>query len=500
MSARRRAERAVRERPHKPTPMPTRPIVRLDSTEAAAARLAGIAAYDRRDYDGALGPLRTAVRLAPRDWIAAIYYASTVSKLTRDVDADKVDRPEMVEAIDRLDRVRDATAAYLSRDFIPALATAGLWLLTHPAIRRFADAIPYYELLLPHRPDDATLNYEYWTALRAAGRFRDANAFLYEMRYYRRIDRPDHRIGTMDAEYFAGCPLDRLWRPGHPLDGKRLLIVHTEGLGDAIEYARYIPEIKRRWRCHVTLACQPSLIPLFRANAIADEYEAYPRPPDQEPRRVDYDVHAATFALPHVLGLEPPWWPPGGAYLDAPAADLGPPSRLRVGLCHSGNPALNRDGLRSIPLRWFRGLTEIPGAEVWRVTKGPTVRRRHIAPHWGTPDLDSPVVDLMEGAEGMDIVECQDRMDDFAATASLLRAMDVFVSIDSSPADLAGALGVPTLIIPPYVGDPRFGLGGETTPLYPSVRIFRAAAEEEWGPPIARVEAVVREMVAARSA
>src|SRR5262249_40692521 len=153
----------------------------------------------------------------------------------------------------------------------------------------------------------------------------------------------------------------RRWRPGQSLDGARVIIHSDQGLGDAVMFARFLPEIKRRWPgCTLILHCQKGLAPLLRASNLGiDEFvtteitEMSEAPP--------HDVNAMLGSLPYLFGLDaiPAWT---GPYLSSPKADLGPRGAARkIGICHAGDPAHLEDRSRSCPLRLFRPIHDLPG-------------------------------------------------------------------------------------------------------------------------------------------
>ena len=138
-------------------------------------------------------------------------------------------------------------------------------------------------------------------------------------------------------------------------------------------------------------------------------------------------------------------------------ADAGP----RVGVVWGGNPSHKNDQNRSIPLADFARLFAHNGVRFFSLQVGRA-----------DDDLSSYA----------NVTDLQDRLTDFAQTAGALANLDLVISVDTSVAHLAGAMGRPVWTLLPYVPDWRWGLEGETTLWYPSMRLFRQGADRAWGP------------------
>jgi ADP-heptose:LPS heptosyltransferase len=142
----------------------------------------------------------------------------------------------------------------------------------------------------------------------------------------------------------------------------------------------------------------------------------------------------------------------------------------RIGIVWSGNPQHRNDRRRSIPLEIFRALD--PGG-VQFVALQPQVR-----------DTDRQAL-----ADWPGLLDAGPQLADFAQTAALLEALDVIVTVDTSVAHLAGALGKPVWVLLPYAPDWRWLLGREDSPWYPSARLYRQQMPGDWGSVLARVRA-----------
>jgi ADP-heptose:LPS heptosyltransferase len=139
-----------------------------------------------------------------------------------------------------------------------------------------------------------------------------------------------------------------------------------------------------------------------------------------------------------------------------------------VGIAWSGNPVHKNDRKRSIPLAQFRQLA----ADGWQfVSLQPDVRESDRAAFEAWPGL----------------VDAGRELRDFADTAGLLQALDLVITVDTSVAHLAGALGRPVWILLPYSPDWRWLMGRSDTPWYPGARLYRQPATGAWAPVLARV-------------
>ena len=261
---------------------------------------------------------------------------------------------------------------------------------------------------------------------------------------------------------------------GQPLEGHPLLLWNEQGLGDAIQFARFIPAVQARG-AEVHLETAPPLERLFASLAC---------------QLIAPSSNSATawqlplLSLPALFDTRLDTIPPA-PYLTATAnhrskfrallAETLPPGDLRVGLAWSGNPHHQRDQQRSLPPRLIPSLTgslhgDLPGVSF---------------------------VSVQRGAPPPGVVTFDDYIADFADTAGLMANLDLIVSVDTAAAHLAGALGLPVWLLLSYAPDFRWLLDREDSPWYPSMRLFRQRRLGDWSHLLARVRT---ELVARRSA
>ncbi len=255
-------------------------------------------------------------------------------------------------------------------------------------------------------------------------------------------------------------PKDEKWWNGKRVQkGKIVLIRGEQGFGDVFQFARYLPIVRNRGG-KVIFGCNAKLHAILRG---VGELCA---PADKAPK---FDLHAPLLSLPHLLGLPDPKDAPQPPYLSADPqlaekwrGELG--KGFKVGISWQGNPDYDRDWQRSIALAHFRSLADIPGVRLFSLQK-----------NYGSEQLaefHAPVVDL-----GPRIDEDGNA---FTDTAAILANLDLLITSDSAIAHLAGAMGVPTWVALAQTPEWRWGLSGETTPWYPTMRLFRQTVPGDW--------------------
>ena len=228
----------------------------------------------------------------------------------------------------------------------------------------------------------------------------------------------------------------------------------------------------------VILAAPASLKGLFQAAGLADAIVENHRLKDLAPAA---DCHCPLLDLPAFFTADPEEIPAAGGYLAVPEgaakpfADIARAPRPRIGLVWQGNPNHNNDHNRSCPYKTFRRLFTVAGASFFSLNKA------------AAPDAKDPVADLAP------------RLDDFSRTAAAISLLDLVISVDTSVAHLAGAMGRPVWVMLPYFPDWRWLLPQpETTPWYRSMRLFRQNETRRWEPVIERIRGEIARLAQAR--
>lgn len=257
------------------------------------------------------------------------------------------------------------------------------------------------------------------------------------------------------------------------------LLVHADqGLGDTLQFARFI-KLARARVGHLILVVQPQLTALAASIAGADEIYTFGEP---------LPVHGAQIplpSLPHVLGIELSNLPAEVPYLKASAERKVRWQAWRkqhpgflVGLNWQGNPKAKVDVGRSLKLEQLKALGEVPGITFVALQKGDAAAQIDQLPS-GFP-LILPDAPFDEGGQA------------FLDTAALMDELDLVLTTDTSIAHLAGALGRPAWVMLKHVPDWRWGLGTVTTPWYPDMRLFRQPKAGDWESVIVAVKTALQ--------
>jgi Tfp pilus assembly protein PilF len=288
----------------------------------------------------------------------------------------------------------------------------------------------------------------------------------------------EQRWGTGAPQGGSGRSFaEPLWAGGD-ISGRRILLHAEQGLGDTIQFVRYVPLVAARGAT-VSLEVQPVLKRLLSGlpgpAAVIARGEPLP----------EFDVQCPLLSLPLAFGtvLETipgriPYLKAGEEARQAWAERIGPETRLRVGLVWAGSPGHKKDRIRSVPVTSLAPLLEIPDVCFYSFQVGPrSADCGCLAPYGPLSDL-SPF------------------LTDFHETAAALAPMDLLISVDTSVAHLGGALGVETWVLLPAVADWRWMTGRADSPWYPGMRLFRQTARGDWPPVLEQVREQLRDRAA----
>ena len=250
-----------------------------------------------------------------------------------------------------------------------------------------------------------------------------------------------------------------LWLGKEPLNGKTVLLHCEQGMGDTIQFCRFVPWLLALG-AKVTLAVQAPLQTLMEANF--PTVRVLPGIPTQE----FFDFHCPIMSLGWAFAADSSNIPNSVGYLTPPmghvekwAAFAGKRERPCIGLVWSGSATHSNDANRSVALAEL--LTVLPS--------GP----RYVSLQKEYRDGD------LARALGAGLEDVSDRLNDFSDTAALCQQCDLIVSVDTSVAHLAGALGVPTLLLLPFNADWRWLTGRNDSPWYASLQLLRQATRAD---------------------
>ena len=317
-----------------------------------------------------------------------------------------------------------------------------------------AEAESCFRQALTIEPENRRIRMNLGQLLLVQGRFAEG-WWLYEGRQFvaEGANRP--------LAYPPACPQ---WQ-GEALSGKTIIVLPEQGLGDEIQFARYLAWLKAQGPKQLTLVCQASQKRLLETLAGPDSVLS----PDEARLYLDgHDYWVFLLSLPLHAGTTLATIPTPIPYLfpdPARQAHFAPclaGAGLRVGLVWRGNPQHVNDAERSLPgLEVLAPLWAVGGVNFFSVQKS-------LLP-LPLPPARQPLTDLGPLIE------------DFADTAAILSQLDLLIAVDTSVAHLAGALGIPCwLLLPCYKTDWRWLQQRSDSPWYPGMRLFRQTRRGDW--------------------
>jgi tetratricopeptide (TPR) repeat protein len=461
--------------------------LRPDLVEAHANR--GNALHKLKRFAAALASHDHALRLRPDYAEAHSNRGNTLHEVKRfDEALASYDRalalkPDYAEAhsnrgnaLQELRRFDEAVASYdralaLRGDLVAAHSNRGNAL---KELARFDEALASYGRAVAVRPDFAD------------GHFNEAMCRLLIGDFDRGWEKNEWRWETEQLRAGKRSFSQPLWRGADAVAGKTMLLHAEQGLGDTIQFGRYAPLVAARG-ARVILEVQRPLHGLMRTLCDAVQVVAAGDP------LPDFDLHCPLLSLPLAFATRLETIPSTTPYLSAHGDKtrawrqrLGLHEKPRIGLAWAGNPrkelpGANRiDGQRSIALDRLAPLFQVAGCAFFSLQKG-----------------DDAVRQLRDSEWRAQIIDHTDELHDFSDTAALIENLDLVISVDTSVAHLAGALGKPFWLLNRYNTCWRWLLHRADSPWYPTARLFRQDAARAWDPVIARVAAALSDFVGA---
>jgi Flp pilus assembly protein TadD len=267
---------------------------------------------------------------------------------------------------------------------------------------------------------------------------------------------------------------------GSPLAGRSILLYTEQGFGDTIMFCRFAREVERIGGV-VTLAAPAPLLPLLRTCAGISQLFA------REPLPTDCDTHLPLLSVPGVIGTARESIPAEIPYLSAEdhrverwRGELARIPGFKIGIAWQGNPVIQYDLTRSVPLRAFEPLARVPGVQLI------SLQKKH-----GLDQLSGIPFQVLDLGARLD----QDG-GALLDTAAVMKCVDLVVTCDTVFTHLAGALGVPVWLALPKVPHWCWMLDRDDSPWYPSVRLFRQDLAMDWRAPFARMAEALRDLAA----
>jgi Flp pilus assembly protein TadD len=283
----------------------------------------------------------------------------------------------------------------------------------------------------------------------------------------------DFARGWQEFEWRFQCSAERPRLParwkGEPIAGRTILLCEDQGFGDTLQFIRFAEALKRRGAA-VVLLCRPPLARLLATCPGIDRVVSADKP------LPEFDFHLPLASLPGALGVSLANIPANVPYVFPEAelvarwkADFADAGTFKVGIAWQGSPSNKADRYRSFPLERMAPLATVGGVRLFslQMEKG----REQLAP------LEAPwaITDLAE------------RIGDFQDTAAIVRNLDLVIACDSSPAHLAGALGMPVWVALAFAADWRYFHDRDDSPWYPTMRLYRQSRPGDWQGVFARM-------------
>jgi Flp pilus assembly protein TadD len=425
--------------------------LQLQPNFAPAHKNLGVVLIEQGKFDEAVASCQRAIDLNPGD---AEAYTNLGGALWNQGRLD--------EAVTSLTR-----AIQLRPDLADAHSNLGTVRRTQG---RALEAITSFEQTLRLEPNHVDAHWNLSMALLASGDF-ERGWREYEWRWKRR---------EMPPRLFPQPRWD-----GSSLEGRTILLCSEQGLGDMIQFIRYAAVLKEQG-ARVLVSCQKPLLGLFADCPGIDQVCAR----NEEP--AGFDVWSPLLSVPGLVGTTLETIPATVPYLFARPERvehwrryLSRLDAFKVGICWQGSQVYRADRYRSIPLTEFAPLAALEGVHLFSLQKGTGVDQLREV------DLGVPVLDF-----GGTL----DARSPFVDTAAVIRNLDLVISADTAIAHLAGALGVPVwTAIPMIRTEWRWLLDREDTPWYPTMRLFRQSAPNDWSAVFARMAGELRALVDQKS-
>ncbi len=407
-------------------------------------------------------------------------------------------RGNALRNLDRLDEAETSLreALRLKPDFATAHAELGNVL---DYLGRFDEAEASVCTALRLRPEAALVHSYLGNILYHLGRATEAQA-SYRTAMRLQPDAPELHVGLGLALLMAG-QLEEGWKEfewrwqteylirrgphfpvpswnGEAIGDRAILLFADQGLGDTLQFCRYVPQIAAGAR-RTVLAVQPSLMRLLsRLPGVSQVTDQDGRP--------SVDLWCALMSLPCAVGTTLETIPATTPYLTADPADvdhwrerLAGLAGLRVGLCWAGGRTrhlskIATDRRRSITLDRLAPLGELSGVQFISLQKG------------------APAAEAAHPPQGMKLQDFTEDLHDFADTAALVDNLDLVISVDTAIAHLAGALGKPVWVLNRFDTCFRWPRDRDDSPWYPSLRQFRQPTPGDWDSVISRARGALQ--------
>jgi len=256
------------------------------------------------------------------------------------------------------------------------------------------------------------------------------------------------------AKRFENTPT---WQ-GESLKNKSLYIYNEQGIGDLIQFLRFIPKIKEGYKI---LEVQEEIAPLLNKQIKVNEIvpRKYLCNEWTTPRQTDFAI--SICSLCNVLNINE--IKPIKKYLKTNKTIKIKNNKFKIGICYAGSESHPKDNTRSLSTLYFNEIAKLPNVQVYSLQKGNTIRNN--------TNLN---------AKNPNILDISNDIHDFSDTAALIDQMDLIISVDTSLAHLSAAMGKNTWILVPFITDWRWLYNTNNSVWYYSAKLFRQPTYGDW--------------------
>ncbi len=338
------------------------------------------------------------------------------------------------------------------------------------------EALKLGRQLLQTHPDDIFVQYNIAYIVLLAGSFREGLKLFESRLETAYAPRTPYDLRAIFYPLLEAVKHIPKWMPGTSIAGKHLLIWREQGLGDVLMMLRFLIDLRALKPAKLTVYVDDPILPLVKSMGVADKVMSQ-KDWEAEGFREDpeiFDLQCSIASLPWMLGSElndvgknvPYILPPDEASRPwlAPLWALPHP---RIGLVWAGNPALSDDKLRSLSIAALAPVLDVKNINFVSLQKGEARSQLNAQ--------KIPVLDLMDNCSS------------FEDTAAIIANLDLVISVDTSVAHLAGAMGKPVWLFNRASSEWRWMWHREDSPWYPSMRLFNQMPDESWSPVIQRL-------------
>ncbi len=310
--------------------------------------------------------------------------------------------------------------------------------ISYQKLGEYSKAEKHYKKMITNYPNEIEPKVSYGMCLLKQRKFKEG----YEYFYHRKSSAIDNLTKNN-------------WKPYDKIEDN-VVVICDQGFGDNIQFVRYLPFLPSK---HITVACRDTLRDLFKKNYPDVNFLSY--------QEIDSDLQSIRITdLAFALGMDFNNIPFSDGYLQSEAANIQN-SKLKVGLCwEAGSAAIRTMIQRTIHVKCFEPFFDLSDVQIYSLQCNDTFKGNEKYPQ---------------------MINLTTDFKNFADTAKALKGLDVVVTVDTSVAHLAGALGVKTFLLLPYVSDWRWFDDTKTTPWYKSVEIFKQTDTISWEKPLTSI-------------